>query len=206
VNWRLYEAENDVEVVHHEIEDDVDIEGTRRENAEPMRLKEHGHVDVGAHGKDGRVEALQVADLKDALVTRGQSDERVGFGQRGGDRLFDQDIDAGLEQCAGDRGVGAGGHAYGGGMKLDLAGGMRGEAGVYVVEYMGLGKIRLQRLPARGVAFDDGREADGVAGSCTQFAKNAEMVAAEGACADDGEPDGLWRGGRHWNYWAPLLP
>jgi hypothetical protein len=32
------------------------------------------------------------------------------------------------------------------------------------------------------------------------------MIAAEGACADDGEPDGLRRGGRHWSYWAPLLP
>jgi hypothetical protein len=32
------------------------------------------------------------------------------------------------------------------------------------------------------------------------------MIAAEGACPDDGESDGLRRGGRHLNYWAPLLP
>jgi hypothetical protein len=32
------------------------------------------------------------------------------------------------------------------------------------------------------------------------------MAVAEGACADHGEPDGLRRDGRHWNYWAPLLP
>jgi hypothetical protein len=171
-----------------------------------VRLKEHGHVDVGVHGEDGGVEALQVADLKDALMTRGHSDKRVGFGQRRCDRLFDQDIDAGLEQCAGDCGVSAGGHAYRCGVKLDMAGGVRGEAGVYVVEYPGLGKIRLQRLPARGTAFDYGCKADGVAGSCAQVANHAEMIAAEGACADDGEPDGLRRGGRHWSYRAPLLP
>jgi hypothetical protein len=32
------------------------------------------------------------------------------------------------------------------------------------------------------------------------------MIAAEGARADDGEPDGLRRGGRHRTYWAALLP
>jgi hypothetical protein len=32
------------------------------------------------------------------------------------------------------------------------------------------------------------------------------MVATEGACADDGEPDGMRRSGRHLNYWEPLLP
>ena len=144
--------------------------------------------------------------LKDALVTRGQSDKRVGFGQRRCDRLFDQDIDAGPEQRAGNRGMSAGGHAHRCGVELNLAGGVRGEAGVYVVEYAGLGKIRLQRLPARGIAFDDGREPDGAAGSCAQFAQDAEMVAAEGAGADDGEPNGLRRGGRHWNYWELLLP
>ena len=70
VNRRLHQAEDDVEVVHHEVEDDVDIERARGEDAEPVRLEEHGHVDVGLHGEHGGVEALQVADLKDALMTR----------------------------------------------------------------------------------------------------------------------------------------
>ena len=194
VDRRLHEAEDDVEVVHHEVEDDVDVERARREDAEPVRLEEHGHVDVGVDGEDGGVEALQVADLEDALVTRGQLDERVGFGERGGDRLFDQNIDAGLEQCAGDGGVGAGGDADGGGVELDLAGGARGEAGVDVVEDAGCGENRIAApAGAGGIAFDDGREADGIAGSCAQFANDAEMIAAEGAGADDGEPDGLSR-------------
>lgn len=91
-------------------------------------------------------------------------------------------------------------------MQLDLARGTRGEAGVYVMEYRGLGKIRLQRLAARSIVFDDSRKPEGVAGRCAQFANHAEMIAAEGACANDGESDGLRRGGCHWSYWVPLLP
>ena len=47
---------------------------------------------------------------------------------------------------------------------------------------------------------------DGSVGGLRQFANHAEMVGAEGAGADDGEPDGLRRSGRHLNYWDPLLP
>ena len=88
---------------------------------------------------------------------------------------------------------------------LDLAGVTRGEAGTHVVEYMGLWKIRLQRLAARGIAFDNGRQTDRF-GAYAQFPDDAKMVTAEDAGSDDGEPDGLWRGGRHLNYRAPLLP
>jgi hypothetical protein len=48
-------------------------------------------------------------------------------------------------------------------VQLNLARGARGEAGVYVAEYMSLREARLQRLPSCGVAFDDGREPDGSA-------------------------------------------
>ena len=206
VNRRLDQTEHDVEVVHHEVQNDVDIEGARGENAEPMRLEEHRHVDVRLHGEHGGVEALQMANLKGALIPHGQGDECVGLGQRGGNRLFYQNIDAGLKKCTSDRRVGAGGHADGCGVKLDLAGGARSEAAVYVVEEAGLRVIGLQRLPTRGIDFDDGHKTDGSVCGCAQLANHAEMVAAEGAGADDGEPDGMRRSGRHLNYWAPLLP
>ena len=102
--------------------------------------------------------------------------------------------------------MGAGRDAYRRGVKLELAGGARGEAGVYVWEEAGLRKLRLQCLSAREIAFDDGHKTDGIARSCAQFADHAKMIAAEGAGTDDGKPDGWWRGGRHWNYWALLLP
>ena len=65
------EREDDVEVMDHEVEDHVDVEGTRGEDAEPMGLEEHGAVEVGAGGGDGWVEALEVADLDDAVEAGG---------------------------------------------------------------------------------------------------------------------------------------
>src|SRR6476620_12086437 len=62
MHGRLDEAENDVEVMHHEIEDDIDIERARGEDAQPVRLKEHGHVDIGMDGEDGGVEPLEMTD------------------------------------------------------------------------------------------------------------------------------------------------
>jgi hypothetical protein len=53
----------------------------------------------------------------------------------------------------------------------------------------------VQGLRAGGIAFDNGRKPDSVAGA--QFANDAEMIAAEGAGADDGKADGLGSGGRH---------
>ncbi len=60
--------ENDVEVVDHEVEDDVDVERARGEDAEAMGLEEHGLEEVLAGGGDGGVEALEVAGLDDAVV------------------------------------------------------------------------------------------------------------------------------------------
>jgi hypothetical protein len=197
VDRRLHQAEDDVEVVHHEVEDDVDVERARSEDAEPVRLEKHGHVDVGMDGEHGGVEALQVAYLEDALMTRRELNQRVRFGERRGDRLFDENIDAGLEQCTGDGCVGAGGDADGGGVELDFAEGTRGDTGVDVGEDVAVGKGGVQRLGAGGIAFDDSGEADGSVGARAQFANDAEMIAAEGACPDDGESDGLSRCGRH---------
>jgi hypothetical protein len=42
---------------------------------------------------DRGVEALEVADLEDAVVLLGEGDEGVGFGEGGGDRFFDEAVD-----------------------------------------------------------------------------------------------------------------
>ena len=44
---RLGELEDDVEVVDHEVEDDVDVERARGEDAEAVGLEEHGPVEEG---------------------------------------------------------------------------------------------------------------------------------------------------------------
>ncbi len=57
-NGGVGEGEDDVEVMDHKVEDDVDVEGARGEDAEPVRLKEHGVGEGGEGGGDGGVEAL----------------------------------------------------------------------------------------------------------------------------------------------------
>ena len=64
---RLREREDDVEVVDHEVEDYVDVEGAWGEDAEAVGLEEHGVVEAVDDGGDRGVEALEVADGYDAV-------------------------------------------------------------------------------------------------------------------------------------------
>jgi hypothetical protein len=82
-------------------------------------------------------------------------------------------------------------------VKLDLACGPGGEAGIEIIEDARAGKVGLQGQRAGGIAFDDGGKTDSLGRASAQFANDAEMVAAEGAGSDDGEADGPGRGGRH---------
>ena len=88
--------------------------------------------------------------------------------------------------------------------------GAGGEAGVQIAEDADAGKLRFQCVGTRGIVFDDGREAHWSARCGAQFADDAEMIAAEGAGADDGEADGRQIRARHsgtatFNQ-RPLLP
>ena len=59
------EREDDVDVVDHEVHDDVDVEAARREGREPVALDEARlRHDILRAARDGRVEALDVADLQ----------------------------------------------------------------------------------------------------------------------------------------------
>ena len=95
---RLHKAQNDVEVVHHQVEDHVDVEGARAEDAEPVRLEEHGVVQDGHCGDDGGIETLQMARLQNATVVRGERNEAARFADAGGDRFLDKNVDAGSQQ------------------------------------------------------------------------------------------------------------
>ena len=65
------EREDDVEVVDHEVEDDVDVERAGGEDAEAVGLEEHGVVEALGDGGDGGVETLEVADGDDAVEVVG---------------------------------------------------------------------------------------------------------------------------------------
>ena len=52
----------------HEIQNDVDIEGTRCEDTEAMRLEEHGLIQRCEGSGDGRIEALKMANRDNATM------------------------------------------------------------------------------------------------------------------------------------------
>ena len=95
-----------------------------REDAEAVGLKEHGFMQMCAGGGNGGVEALQVARLHNHAVLAGKIEDGVGLLEGGGERLFDEAMDTGREQCGGEslRGM-RGGHTDGrGGRHPDGAG------------------------------------------------------------------------------------
>ena len=99
---RIEKREENVEIVNHEVVDDVDIEAARRKNAEAMNFEKEWARDNFFRGDDGGIEALEMPDLQDAAVTLGRGDQCVGFFERSGDRLFDEQIDSLFEQPAAD--------------------------------------------------------------------------------------------------------
>ncbi len=110
------EGEDDVEVVDHEVEDDVDVERAWGEDAEAVGLEEHGAVEGGEGGGDGGVEAFEMADGDDAGVLVGEGEDVVGLGEGGGEGFFDEDVEVGAEELSGDGGVVGGGDADGRGV------------------------------------------------------------------------------------------
>jgi len=174
-------GKNDVEVVDHEVEDDVNIEGTGREDAEAMRLKEHGALETRGDRKHRGIEALEVAGLNDKLSAFGAGNEVVGLGEICGQGLFDEQVDAGIEEPHGDGVMMDGRHGDAGSIEIEIGG----------EEFFDGGKDR--DLVLRGcfpgasrIGLDGGNKRDALTGRF-QFAIDAEMVAAECARAGDGD-------------------
>ena len=174
----------------HEVEDDIDIERTRGEDGEAMCLEEHGPGEAWERGCHGRVEALEVAGGQDAASLSGQGDEPVGFGERGGERFFDEDVEISLEELRGDLSVSEGGNGDGGGVKPEVSGeqvvdgGEGGDAvesdGVCALSRVGVDGGGEMDRPKRALFRRGCRRRWGF-----EVAEDTEMVAAEGACADD---------------------
>ena len=102
VDRRLDEAENDIQVMHHQIEDHIDVEGTGAEDAEPMGLEKHGVIQDGQRSNHPWIEPLKVTCLQNALVLRCEIDKTSGLANAGGNGLLDQNIDARGEQRIGN--------------------------------------------------------------------------------------------------------
>jgi len=151
-----------------------------------VRLKEHGAAELGLDGENGGVEALEVAGLEDFFLFPCQGNEVVGFSEGGGKRLFDEQVEPGMEQRGGYRVVMDGGNGDGGGVETEVRGEQRGR-----VWKNGDGVSGSGVGGAGGVGLDGGDQGDSVIGDL-QLTVDAKVVAAEGAGAGNGDTeDGL---------------
>jgi hypothetical protein len=168
--------------VNHEVEDHVDVKRARREDGEPVRLKEHGPPDFCFDGEDGGIEALEMAGLQDALTFLSAVDEIVGFRKAGGEWLFNQEIESGVEQSRGHGVMMHGGHGDSCSVEVQISGqqllnGREDRDRVFGLRVGGAG----------GVGIDGGDEGDTEAGGF-KFAIDAQMIASKGAGAGNGDP------------------
>ena len=111
-------AEDDVEIVNHEIEHNVDVETAGGEHAEAVNLEKEGNGQSILEGGDRRIEALEVADLENAAAILGQASESFACGGGLGDGLFDEHVDAGFEEAPGDLFMGDCGRCDDGGIDV----------------------------------------------------------------------------------------
>ena len=176
---RVDEREQDVEVVNHHVVDDVNIEAARRKNSEAMDFEKHRARDDFSDGDDGGIEAFDVAHLKNAATALCCSDERVGFIERGGNRLFNEHVNSSCQDAGADASVcdGRDGEADGvnavGRECVEVAKNARAE-------------FRGNFLPAFGIGIDDADELGAL-----DFAPDANVVAPEIADTNDSYADGF---------------
>jgi hypothetical protein len=88
------EAEDDIDIVDHQVEDDADFGAPGIELCEAMDFDEE-RVQFGAlQGEVGRVEAFHMSDLQFDIRLFDQFDEFPGFGHGTRERFFHEDVAA----------------------------------------------------------------------------------------------------------------
>ena len=180
---RIGEGEDDVQIVDHQVKDDIDIEGAGGEDGEAMGLKEHGAAEPGLDGEHGGIEALEMAGLQDAPALFGAGYEVFGFGQARGQRLLDQQVEARGEERGSDGMVMNRGNGDGGCME--------GEAGGEELVNRRKDRDCVLRggfCGAGGVRLDDGCQSH-TGASRLQLAVDAEMIAAKGSGPGHGDAE-----------------
>jgi hypothetical protein len=138
--------------VDHEVEHDVDFCAAQLEPGEPLGFDEHRAVHAPAQGAKRLVVALDVAALQDELAARRRGDERVGLGERSGDRLLDEEVQAVLEALERHRMVPVGRHRDYRGIGLVQK--------VLIAGKSGAAHLLRQRRGARGVGIRHAGERD----------------------------------------------
>jgi hypothetical protein len=150
-----------------------------------VRFEKHGAIQPGLNGGYGRVESFEMADGEDAAVLLCEGKQIGGLGCVRSDWLLDEQINAGSEQRRGSCMMRGGRYADGCRVKLDPTARPGFETGVDG-GVDGDTPLLSERGGTRGLRLNDRGQPDGPT-ALLEIAIDAEMVAAEGSCAYNGD-------------------
>jgi hypothetical protein len=97
-----YQPLHDVQIVNHQVEHHVDVQRPGRELADAMDFEVNGVIDEGPQSYEGRTESFGMTHLQYSGAFLSRRDHLISLGQSSGNWLFDQDMDTGFQQTAGD--------------------------------------------------------------------------------------------------------
>src|SRR6266852_4921273 len=179
----MHEGQHDVEIVDHQVEHDVYVERSRREHAKTMHFEEHRLRNERESGTHGRIEALQMSNLRHSLVLFRQEKHFVRFGLRGSERLFDEQVDTGLHQLTGNIEMENGRYCH----RCCLNFTVGGEHLLDRSEGLAV-KLAGDRVGAHGIGIDHSHQPH--ASGLLQLSIDAGMVTSKGAHAHNCNIDG----------------
>jgi len=104
-HWFLYEREQNIQVVNHQVVDDLHVEAARRENAEAVNFEKKRAVKNWFDRYHRRVKTLDVAHLQNTIVTACFLEKGVSLHKIHGHGLLDKDVQATGEKMAAHLGV-----------------------------------------------------------------------------------------------------
>src|SRR6185437_2892895 len=169
-------AQDDVKIVDHQVEHNVDIETSRREDTEAVNFEEKRNGKRVLQHCYCRIEALQMSNLEDAPALLGEPGESFAGGRRGGNWLFNQDIDTAVQQTARNGFVSNGRCRHNRGVKTAERLIDAGEcARVMIVSNL---------LRSFQIGIDDGRQFN-----ILKLPDHATVIPSERAGADDRHPE-----------------
>ena len=109
------ELQNDVQIVNHQIQNDIHIRAPFKERMQAVHFDEDRTGNDLFQRHDGRIEAFHKTDLENEAVFFCQRNQVVRFFEGRAEGLFDQHICACRKEISGNRVVGAcgNGNAHG---------------------------------------------------------------------------------------------
>src|SRR5260370_10365396 len=99
-HWLLDQREQNVEIVNHQVIDNIHSQAARCEYPQAMHFEKQRVVEDGLDGQYRGIESFQMPDLKQALIAVCGIDESIRLGEGLCHGLFHENVEADPEQTA----------------------------------------------------------------------------------------------------------